>query len=251
MLDLLKIWGKDSSDIEPSKSTRNQIIKDITNEHLKKIYTHKDKRKELGLFCDRLFKSSAVSISVNGHLPQQGTRAIFITNHVTVVPWNMFLFNNTYSLPYHAIFSDYIVSRLCCCEVFHIHKKPAVSAISLEQIAAEVGYILIKDGENDIADINEQVVERIAKGENLVVAPEGRFHQWNHVGIFKPGFIHWAQMTGTPIIPVKISGFQTFGPSFEFLFHPPIPVDGSKKPKEWAEWFRSEIFCNTFGLVKI
>jgi 1-acyl-sn-glycerol-3-phosphate acyltransferase len=65
-----------------------------------------------------------------------------------------------------------------------------------------------------------EAVRRIAKGQVVVIFPEGTRSSDGAIGEFKAGAFYIARKAGVPILPVYIDGGRHALPKGSFVFHP-------------------------------
>jgi 1-acyl-sn-glycerol-3-phosphate acyltransferase len=109
-----------------------------------------------------------------------------------------------------------------------------------------------RDDPRDAVHLMREAVRRIAKGQVVVIFPEGTRSSDGAIGEFKPGAFYIARKAGVPILPVYIDGGRHALPKGSFVVHPaemvvrvlePLALDGGGySPKqEIAEEARRRI----------
>jgi len=77
-----------------------------------------------------------------------------------------------------------------------------------------------RDDPRDAVHLMREAVRRIAKGQVVVVFPEGTRSPDGEIGEFKTGAFYIAQKAGVPILPVYIDGGRHALPKGSLLFQP-------------------------------
>lgn len=109
-----------------------------------------------------------------------------------------------------------------------------------------------RDDPRDAVHLMREAARRIAKGQVVVIFPEGTRSPDGAIGEFKSGAFYIARKAGVPILPVYIDGGRRALPKGSLLFHPaemvvrvlePLSVEGigSLPQQEIAEEVRRRI----------
>ena len=201
-------------------------------------------------FCQALEASGVISLAVSGDLCSIRKPSIFISNHLTVIAPLKTLVNRTYSPPYHSLLLDYLIEKYTHRPVSHISINPHTISPLLQREAVRLGFLLIDRNMTlrQWSVLNRQVADALGSGRHISVAPEGHFHAWDGIGPFKRGFYHWATKNAAEVIPVKLGGFETLGPTLEFRFAAPELASSTVSSDEFVRDIRERVFGGEFGL---
>jgi 1-acyl-sn-glycerol-3-phosphate acyltransferase len=109
-----------------------------------------------------------------------------------------------------------------------------------------------RDDPRDAVHLMREAVRRIAKGQVVVIFPEGTRSSDGAIGEFKAGAFYIARKAGVPILPVYIDGGRQALPKGSFMVHPAemvvrvleplaFEVGGASPKQEIAEEARRRI----------
>lgn len=107
-----------------------------------------------------------------------------------------------------------------------------------------------RDDPRDAVHLMREAVRRIAKGQIVVIFPEGTRSSDGAIGEFKPGAFYIARRAGAPVLPVYIDGGRRALPKGSLVFQPaemvvrvlePLAAGGFAGNREIAEEARRRI----------
>lgn len=145
----------------------------------------------------------------------------------------------------HASYTDSILLLAILPEgIIFIGKKELAKVPLLNSVMHKLAYIGVDrmDFTKNIEDA-QRIKQRLAKGDTIVIFPEGTFTYATGLRQFKNGAFQLAIDTQTPIVPIAISGTRKLLRSYSWLLTPSklnVTINPPVKPKsqQWSELIR-------------
>jgi 1-acyl-sn-glycerol-3-phosphate acyltransferase len=146
----------------------------------------------------------------------------------------------------HQSFLDLIfIGQAVNREITYVARTTLWNSLFYRAITWPFRFVRIRRGESDLAALKDGI-ERLKRGEIILLFPEGTRTRTGQVGPFTMGFHTLASRAGVPIVPIRVSGSYKAWPRSQLLpyprrvvidIFPPLDIRGMSK-----EEVRSHLF---------
>ncbi len=193
--------------------------------------------------CDVIFDGVRIETFLHdiGNILHIKEGILFAPNHPGVLDEHKIFFNNTHSIPYYILHFDFLIEYLLDKKVHFIVSDPIDE--SYRELIRQMEYIIVPDkahGKKMTTEereaINAQIQSYLEKGEHVAFFPEGKSHGEGNIGKLQKGMVHFVnQNPKTPLVPVRLDGFDKPYHQIDVTFAPPKTADDISERNESAE----------------